>query len=561
MKLRRCVALLAGILFALQPGLSPGKERRLGAVVAPVRLVPKGSAPIGVSGLQPYFGTVELGVASNGIVVSNRLSLERYLLGLNEVPTDWPAEALKAQVIAARTYALYTLQQPPGGDAAVYGFDICATVQCQVFSGASVVTQDGGARWVEAVDSIRGLAILYRGTPILARYHSTSGGTTFSNSDAFPGEPDYPYLRAVRSTTETASPLYRWRVEFPLDHLTQMMAQSAAWSGSRVRAVHTVADDDGGPYPDVILRGTTAGLRLGADDFRSIVRDAGPALYPGHYPSAGRTSSGRLPETLPSERFDIAIRRRKVIVLGRGWGHGTGMSQWGAHGLAQQGASFEDILHHYYTGVSIEPVAIGSTIEVGVAYGRQEILTSGTFSIVDGNGRTIVKNAVGPWRFANSGNGVIAVDPPEGFGLPLEVGIVKAPSTVDPGEPAYLTIALSRPAEVRAETVGSPERFPKTRIKEAGKRRVTWLAPVDPGRYKVRVRVAIGQTTRFSKPVAIKVKELPRLPRTEEEDPPEPGGSFPAWLTAVLIVVGVLVVGAIASMTGRNTPVPGPPDR
>ena len=78
--------------------------------------------------------------ANDGLVVTNRLGLEKYLLGLNEVPTDWPTEALKAQAVAARTYALWTLAQPPGGSAAIYGFDICASIECQVFSGAAVAT-------------------------------------------------------------------------------------------------------------------------------------------------------------------------------------------------------------------------------------------------------------------------------------------------------------------------------------------------------------------------------------------------------------------------------------
>jgi hypothetical protein len=219
--------------------------------------------------------------------------------------------------------------------------------------------------------------------------------------------------------------------------------------------------------------------------------------------------------------------------------------------------SFDEILRHYYTGVSIGRVPSDIPIEVGLAYARQTVAAVGAFSIVDGTGKTIVKNAVGTWNFVNAGEGAISVDPPKGFGLPLEVGIVKAPKRVDVGEPAFLTIALSRPAEVRAETIGQEERFPKTRVKEAGKRRVTWLAPIEPGNYKVRIRVAIGQTTRLSKPVAIEVSDVPLVNKPEGEPDEERSGS--AWLIAVVVVGGVLIVALAASVLGRKRPDLGGP--
>ncbi|HYI45300.1 MAG TPA: SpoIID/LytB domain-containing protein [Actinomycetota bacterium] len=549
---RRAAACCVALTLALSPVTIGAKPRKLGAVVGPVRLVPTGTTPIGVQTLQSYFGAIELGIASDGIVVSNRLTLERYLLGLNEVPTDWPREALRAQAVAARTYALWTLQEPRGGLASVYGFDICATIQCQVFSGADVVT-GGGERWAEAVSSTEGLAVLYDDRPILARYHSTSGGTTFDNEDAFEGEPAYPYLKAVTSTTEGASSVYRWRVDFTVQRLQAMLERYGAWSGP-IRRVQTVDSATGSPYPDVVVSGRGSRKRMVADDLRNAVRETAPALYPSLYPSFAPTSSGRLPETLPSERFVIRTRGKRVLVFGRGWGHGVGMSQWGAHGLAEQGVSFDEILRHYYTGVSIGRVPSDIPIEVGLAYARQEVVATGAFSIVDGTGKTIVKNAVGTWTFVNAGEGAISVDPPQGFGLPLEVGIVDAPKRVDVGEPAFLTIALSRPAEVRAETVGLPERFPKTRVKEAGKRRVTWLAPVEPGRYKVRIRVAVGETTRLSKPVAIEVNEETSLVEKDPASSPTEGEGpmWPPWLIAVVIVAAILLGAFVLSLTGRN---------
>jgi stage II sporulation protein D len=558
---RRAAIAALGVSVLLVVSPTSAARKSLGAATPPLRLVPKAET-LTVHGLHDYLDTIEIGSAGDGLTVSNRLTLERYLLGLNEVPTSWPTEALRAQVIAARTYALWTMSQPPGGDAAVYGFDICATVQCQVFSGAEVLATPDGARWAQAVQDTKGQAILYDGAPILARYHSTSGGATFDNADAFPGERNYPYLKAVTSTTETASSVYRWEVVFTRGRLTKILRHAGTISGGRVVDVRTAPSDSGSIYPDVIVR-TRSGsgsqaARMIADDFRDAVRESAPALYPDLYPSLWPTTSGRLPEVLPSERIVIRTRGERIQVNGRGWGHGVGMSQWGAHGLAQQGATAAEILGHYYTGVSLGSVDTDVPIEVGVSTGQSQVTVSGSFSIVDGEGTTLVRNALGTWTFTNAG-GAVGIDTPEGYGLPLEVGIVRAPKRVEVGEPVFLTIALSRPAEVRAETVGLPERNPRERVRDAGKRKITWLAPIEAGRYRVRVRAAAGPTRRFSDVVPIVVKE-PQLvePDVAADEPTRraPNRTL-IWvvlgLVLALLTVASYLLKRAASLPGRDS--------
>ncbi|MDQ3981736.1 MAG: SpoIID/LytB domain-containing protein, partial [Actinomycetota bacterium] len=295
--LARALAVAAAVLLSVVAAPGAAAARAPGALVGPVRLVPRPGETVHVEGLHRYFGEVGIAPASDGLLVTNRLPLERYLLGLNEVPPGWPEEALRAQAVAARTYALWTLARPRAGAAATYGFDICATVECQVFAGADVLATPDGRRWAAAVEATAGEAILYAGDPILARYHSTSGGVTLDNSQAFPGEPDYPYLQSVPSPAEKASPLYRWQVRFPLGHLRAMLASAGAWTGihGRLRGVRTVASSQGLHYPDVVLAGTRRNLRMGAEALRDIVREKAPALYPGTYPSAWHTTSGRLP--------------------------------------------------------------------------------------------------------------------------------------------------------------------------------------------------------------------------------------------------------------------------
>ncbi len=541
------VAVMLALAWAHPSPAPAARERQIGAVAAPVRLIPDSDAPITVAGLQSYFGSIELSSASDGLVVSNHLPLERYLLGLNEVPLDWPRESLRAQVVAARTYALYTLSQPPAGAASVYGFDICASVQCQVYSGADVFSSSNGDRWVEAVASTRGQTVLYGGAPILARYHSTSGGETLFNSQAFPGEPDYPYLRAVPSTTEDASPLYRWYARFDIDAFEKLLRRAGWWTDDhgRLTSMRTIPSRAGFHYPDIAIKGRRGTLVRTAEELREVVRTLAPEMFPARYPSAAPTASGRLPETFPSNRIEISTRRGTVFVVGRGWGHGVGMSQWGAHGLALRGASYTDILAHYYRGTVVGALPDPGAIEVGLDWGREMAVVSGSFRVVDGRGRTLARRALGTWRFRWGGEGIVEVDPPRGFGLPLRVAIVKAPESIGVGEPAYITIALSRPARVRTRTA-APTGYddPGARIEDAGRRRIVWLAPLEPGRYEVQVEAFTGGALRRSEAVEVDVVQPAVATRPPRGDEPS---RFP-WLAVGGFAL--LCAAALAALTG-----------
>lgn len=528
--------------------------KKLGAAVGPIRLIPEDGSTIAVAGLHRFFGTVELSPAGDGLVVSNRLSLERYLLGLNEVPLDWPEEALRAQAVAARTYALETLSRGRVASGATYGYDICATVECQVFSGADVVATSNGQRWIDAVADTEGQTILYRGLPILARYHSTSGGQTYDNEQIFTTESAYPYLQGVTSTTEEGSPLYRWTVNFPLPRVKAMIARVGWWQGGRLTNVQTIPSSQGFHYPDVLFEGERGEIRRTAEEFRDIARDLAPSMWPGDYPSRAQTTSGVLPETLPSNRYSAGTQEGSMVILGRGWGHGVGMSQWGAEGLARRGASYQEILAHYYTGVSIGQYAAPDSIEVGLAWGKPSVTVSGAFRIVDGRGVTLVRRALGTWRFGWAGTGAVQIDPPQGYGLPLEIGIVRAPRAVGIGEAVYLTIALSRPAKVATITQAAPTGFddPGQKVKSAGRRRIPWLAPLEPGLYRVRVEAASGPVARRSEVVEIEVEPADPLPddpleaAAEEIGEPDGGGiPWPVW-----VVAGVLITVVLAGAAG-----------
>ena len=557
--MRRALAVAIGVALlaipASQPVANARRHARLGAVVTPLRLVPRGSDTTAVSGLHSYFGTIELDAAGGGLVVSDRLPLERYLLGLAEVPSSWPAEVLKAQAVAARTYALYTLSQGPAGAAADYGFDICASVQCQVFSGADTVFGPAGTRWAEAVADTASETILYDGAPILARYHSTSGGRTLLNSQAFPEEGvDYPYLQPVDSTFEEDAPLYRWRVEFTLRQVQRMIRRAGWWSpgNGALREVVSVESQEGLHYPDLLFRGEDTEVRRTAQEVREIISELAPVMFGDQYPSRYPGSTRRLPETWPSNRVDVRTVGQKVQTIGRGWGHGVGMSQWGAFGLGERGASYTQILQHYYSGVQIAPFEGPDAIEVGVAWGRPEVAVQGVFRLIDGRGRTLVRDAAGSWRFIYSDEGIATVDPPRGFGLPLQVGIAGSPERIGLGEAAYLSVALSRPAHVRTETTGSPTGYedPGAKVRRAGRRRVVWLAPLEPGTYEVVVVATAGGRSVRSDPVEVEVVEPPPSPQPGG-GPSDGGGPGTAFWVVLGAMLAAVVSGALIRALGR----------
>jgi SpoIID/LytB domain protein len=538
------------------------ERRRFGAVIAPVRLVPHSPDPLSVPDLHDFFGTIRLESRANGLVLINQLRLERYLLGLNEVPTDWHMEALKAQAVAARTYALHQLAQPRAGEAELYGFDICASVECQVFSGADVVGTLQGGRWQDAVERTQGEVVLYDAQPILARYHSTSGGRTLENSEVFTDEPSYPYLKSVPSPSEKNAPLYRWTVRFRRSELQAILERAGWWTrrNGRLESVSTRPSAAGWYFPDVVMRGSSRHLIRTAKEFREMLAVRAPEMFPNKYPSRAKTSSGFLPETLPSNRFRIVSRDGIVAVHGRGWGHGVGMSQWGAQGMANDGATYEEILEHYYTGVTVERAAApGATIDVGVGWAMPSVAVHGHFKIVNGTGRTVVEEALGTWIFHSAGPGAISVDPPQGRGVRLEVGIVESPPEVGAGEAAELVVALTKPAHVWTVTQGSDDREDR-QVRNAGRQPVTWRAPREPGDYEVRVEASSGTRRRLSEPVEIVVRPRAQADRGERRDGPgdraeagteaEDGLPWVVMLVLLVTILGILIVVSIIRRYG-----------
>lgn len=331
--------------------------------------------------LARYPGTLQVRLDEDGtLALTVIVPFDRYLEGIAEVPPSWPAAALEAQAIAARSYALATTGWS-GSEGETLDEPICATTACQVYRGIPVPRDPTHRRWVRAVRRTDGLVLLHDGRPATTVYFSTSNGRTYGNEDVFGSDP-LPYLRPVVERDDGASSTSRWSVRIPLRDLARFLARADRWP--RGRTIRTVR-----PNGDaVVVEGGGRSRTIPFDELRDAVNTWAPCLEPRRYP-------GGLPVTIPSRWLRASAAPGALVVTGRGWGHGAGMVQWGAYGKARRGLSAHAILAFYYGGLEPRSYPEPGTIRVVVASGltRLAIAASGPGARLDGgliDGRRVV---------------------------------------------------------------------------------------------------------------------------------------------------------------------------
>jgi len=330
--------------------------------------------PNSVSGYdQRHTRPVTVYLARGGLVLVERLPPEEYLLGLGEMPYSWPAAALRAQAVAARTYLAFQVANP-AGVMAQFGFDICGSALCQVYLGAGrVEVAEGGERWAAAVAGTRDRILLSGGKPALAVYHSTAGATTRANQDVWGGTA-VRYLQAVEVPPQD-SPFASWSYDLRLDQFLAILARAGVTFPEKVTAVTTVVTaPGGGPYR--VRFHTAAGpVEVSAGRIQAAMNEHGPALY-GWLLPAYRPDGPRYPQTVLSPTFTVRTQAdgATVRVKGQGWGHQVGMPQYGARAMALAGAGAGAILSHFYSGLQPrpDPGFLPEVIEVGLGWDRAQ---------------------------------------------------------------------------------------------------------------------------------------------------------------------------------------------
>ncbi len=261
------------------------------------------------------------------------LPLSEYLEGVvaAEMPALFPEEALKAQAVAARTYTMKKLVSTP--DKSHNGAALCDNPShCKAYKPVSTVaaswsdkSEEYTAKIRRAVSETDGEILLYNGEPISAVFHSTSSGVTENAKDVWGG--DAPYLVSVKSEGEEESPHYEEEKEFEPDEFRKIFL------GKYTKAVFDVNPEN---WVTNISRSTAGGIKT---------------LSVGGVSVKGSEVRGLF--GLNSTNFTLLYDNGKMKFKTRGYGHGVGMSQYGARAKALEGEKYEEILKSYYTGVEL----------------------------------------------------------------------------------------------------------------------------------------------------------------------------------------------------------------
>jgi len=285
------------------------------------RWAPSGDGPWQV-GTRRYRGALELTSAPGRIRVVNRIGLEDYVVATvgGEMPASWPVEALRAQAVATRTYALYQRER-----SGAEPFDLRATEQSQVYRGIEAES----ATTRRAAADTRGQILTHAGRPILAAFHSTAGGRTASAAEVW-GR-GLPYLGSIEVDHEEEAPFTYWRTVFPADTVAGALA-SLGFEPGRLERIEIAARTESGRVARLIAEGGARRLEVAGDRLRSLVERLG----------------------LRSTLFDVRETPQGFAFVGSGYGHGVGMSQWGAREWARRGASYQRILARFYPGARLE---------------------------------------------------------------------------------------------------------------------------------------------------------------------------------------------------------------
>lgn len=294
---------------------------------------------------KPYRGEAEIARNPDGsLLVINNLSLEYYLMGvvpceIGRMPSQF-YEALKAQAVAARSYAISRKGKRKDG-----GFELYASTADQVYGGQEKESEITN----RAVMETKGIVGIYDGKVIQANYSSTCGGVTANVNDVWQGS-DIPYLHSIKDRPRyqgccvlgvpplswlfapppfcVNSPHYSWKKTIPKTELYSVIGQFSGGRESEL-VVHGIGYHKKNARSGSLVARTDVGkVEISSVRMRNLFN-------------------------LPSDFFTMNIGNNTVEFDGKGWGHGVGMCQYGALGMAKQGYSYEKILKHYYRGIKL----------------------------------------------------------------------------------------------------------------------------------------------------------------------------------------------------------------
>ena len=273
--------------------------------------------------------TVEITSVEKGLVVVNELPLEDYIAGIinSEISSQWSMEAVKAQAVVARSYAVFQREARKN-----MPYHLESTVMDQVYDGF-----DGeDSRALRAVRETSGEVLTFNGTVIQAFFHSSCGGHTEAAENVWSfGQ---PYLQGVVCKYCLASPSVTWEQTISLKKLESLL-RGAGYSISGLRGIVPLSRYKTGRINDLSIVFEGGSLNMPAVAFRKAVGYG----------------------VIKSTNFDVRISGDSIVFSGSGYGHGVGLCQWGAKKRAEDGFSYREILEYYYPGTTLEKIS-GSSL-------------------------------------------------------------------------------------------------------------------------------------------------------------------------------------------------------
>lgn len=343
----------------------------------------RNSVPVvNVNGTSYRGGITAKRLSNSDMTVINKLPLEEYLYGVvpGEMPASWHIESLKAQAVAARVFAITNFNKYKQ-----YDFNLCTTVNSQVYKGYTGEHPNTN----RAVDETKSNIITLNGQIVEAYYHSNSGGYTEDSENVWTNP--LPHVRGVKDDFSLDAPNSNWTVTFTKDEIKNRLATNNIFIGD-ILDIEITSTSNNGRILSLVVYGTQGNEVIQKEKNRAVfglksnyfsINSSGGTVNESEFATINGNGTGVHSVNLNGKYVvtasgvhkikntdEIAIfngreyktTEKKIIqnpsdtfvFNGKGFGHGVGMSQYGAKKMAELGYKYDEILKHYYTGVKVE---------------------------------------------------------------------------------------------------------------------------------------------------------------------------------------------------------------
>ena len=260
--------------------------------------------------------------ANNSFLVVNELDIEDYVKGIlcHEAAPWWPMEALKAQAVIARSYAVYQKQWTKDKD-----FDLTNDIYSQVYGGKT------SEKWRtnSAVNSTKGKVLVFEGKVFPSYYHATCAGRTEDASELW--KINIAPLKGVKCGFCKQSPHFSWEKKIPLSEIKQRL-EAKGYGLPRIESITISGRNLSGRAAFLRIEGEGKVLEISAKDFRQVMN----------------------PNIIRSTNFSLELNADTADFKGLGWGHGVGLCPWGMYFMAQKASKYADILKYYFPRTELD---------------------------------------------------------------------------------------------------------------------------------------------------------------------------------------------------------------